>query len=112
MSLALRCSVVLLWRRIRRGPQDFADDSLLSLGPVYGPILCCIIAVQHWFLLFITLLRPIDEVELVEAEWDVAEFDWVSRVFVDGMVVVFRVLVCTDVQLCEREKRQARDLAR
>lgn len=40
------------------------------MGPVYGPILCCIIAVQHWFLLFLSWYRPIDEIEVVESSWD------------------------------------------
>lgn len=56
-----------------RGPG--AHRRLLALGPFYGPILCCIIAVQHWFLFFIQLWRPEDEIEVVRADWDPAEFD-------------------------------------
>ncbi|ORX40248.1 hypothetical protein BD324DRAFT_641151 [Kockovaella imperatae] len=46
----------------------------LSLGPFFGPILCCIMAVQHWFLLFLDLIQPRDTVERVETQWSVEEF--------------------------------------
>jgi len=62
-----------------RWPSRALTRRLLALGPFYGPILCCIIAVQHWFLLFIQLFRAVDEIEVVEADWDPEEFDKVRR---------------------------------
>lgn len=39
---------------------------MISLGPVFGPILCGIIAVQHWFFLFLEAVQPRDEIDLIE----------------------------------------------
>ena len=49
--------------------------NLLALGPVFGPIRCCIVAVQWMFFLLVRILRPEDEIELVEGVWDMADFD-------------------------------------
>ena len=89
---------------------------LLALGPFYGPILCCIIAVQHWFLFFIQLWRPEDEIEVVRADWDPAEFDKVlcpscllpTKPVSHGVPRQSRrtSMGGADVQLCEREERE------
>ncbi|WWC62404.1 uncharacterized protein I303_105000 [Kwoniella dejecticola CBS 10117] len=44
----------------------------LSLGSLYGPILCCIIAVQHYFFWFLEWWDPRDGIEVVsrDCEWD------------------------------------------
>lgn len=47
---------------------------LLSLGPVFGPILCAIAAVQWWFYLFVCLVVPDGEIEVVEDDWDAGRF--------------------------------------
>lgn len=72
------------------------DARLLAMGPIYGPILCCIIAVQHWFLLVLTFCRPIDEIETVAASWDPERFREVSARRLS--------LRPTDKQECEREQ--------
>ena len=45
----------------------------LSLGPFFGPILCCIMAVQHWFLFFLDLWSPRDELDMVAEDWSKTE---------------------------------------
>lgn len=52
---------------------------LLSLGVFYGPILCCIVAVQHWFLFVIEWLWPDDEIEMVESSWTSEAFEEVRE---------------------------------
>ena len=47
---------------------------LMSLGLVFGPILCVIIAVQHWFFLFLEVVQLRDEIDLVEGEWSRERF--------------------------------------
>ena len=47
---------------------------LLSLGPVFGPILCCIMAVQHWFFWFLEWYDPRDEIEYVDDIWSSGQF--------------------------------------
>lgn len=49
-----------------------------QLGIFFGPILCIIQAVQHYFLYLIEFLRPEDEIEEVEAHWDPVQFAKVS----------------------------------
>ena len=51
---------------------------LLTMGVFFGPILCCIMAVQHWFLLFIEMWRPLNEIEMVESDWSLDRFSKVS----------------------------------
>jgi hypothetical protein len=47
---------------------------LLALGPIFGPILCCIVAVEHWFYLFLEFVCRRDEIELVDSHWCMKEF--------------------------------------
>ena len=47
---------------------------LLTLGPVFGPILCIVIAVQHWFFLFLEFVQPRDTIDLVERSWSREQF--------------------------------------
>lgn len=51
---------------------------LFSLGPVFGPILCAITAVQWWWYLLVCALVPESEIEVVEDDWDAARFAEVS----------------------------------
>lgn len=51
---------------------------LFSLGPVFGPILCAITAVQWWWYLFVCLMVPETEIEVVEDDWDAGRFAEVS----------------------------------
>ncbi|WVF69309.1 hypothetical protein IAT40_004085 [Kwoniella sp. CBS 6097] len=53
----------------------------LSLGPIFGPILCCIIAVQHYFFYFLEWWDPRDRIEIVqeECDWDLDQFKEVVK---------------------------------
>jgi phosphatidylinositol glycan class A protein len=53
-------------------------ERLLALGPVYGVVLCCIVAVQHWFWWGLEWWCPRDEIEEVEGVWDHGQFEKVS----------------------------------
>jgi phosphatidylinositol glycan class A protein len=54
-----------------------ADDVIrvLSLGPVFGPVLCCIMAVQHWFFWFLEWYDPRAGIDLVEDHWTAKAFE-------------------------------------
>lgn len=47
---------------------------LLSLGPVFGPILCVIMAVEHWFFFILEVIYPRDDIEEVEGSWSRERF--------------------------------------
>ncbi|EJT48875.1 transferase [Trichosporon asahii var. asahii CBS 2479] len=47
---------------------------LFSLGPVFGPILCAITAVQWWWYLLVCAVVPESEIEVVEDDWDAGRF--------------------------------------
>lgn len=51
----------------------------LSLGPVFGPILCCIIAVEHYFFWFLEWWYPREEIDYVDHQWDHDAFVTVWR---------------------------------
>lgn len=54
---------------------------LLSLGPVFGPILCCIMAVQHWFFWLLEWYDPRAEIEYVdEGVWSADRFSKVCAI--------------------------------
>lgn len=48
---------------------------LLSTGPIFGPIMCIIIAMQHYFFWFLVWYAPRDEIEYVQDEWDHGNFE-------------------------------------
>lgn len=52
---------------------------LFSLGPVFGPILCAITAVQWWWYLFVCAVVPESEIEVVEDDWDAGRFAQVRK---------------------------------
>lgn len=54
--------------------RGLADDRLRALGPVFGAILCIIMAVQGWYLLFLDLVAPASEIDKVMRRWDDAVF--------------------------------------
>lgn len=74
-------------------------DSLLSLGPVVGPILCLIIAVQHWFFLILEVAQSRDEIDYVESSWSRERF---ARVY--SASPCDEPTAETSIQECEREK--------
>jgi phosphatidylinositol glycan class A protein len=47
-------------------------------GPVFGPILCAILAVQWWFLQFLEIVLPREDIDPVMADWDAERFAEVS----------------------------------
>lgn len=47
---------------------------LFALGPIFGPIMCCIISVQFWWLLFVAWILPESEIDIVPSGWDADEF--------------------------------------
>ncbi|WWC95939.1 hypothetical protein V866_002806 [Kwoniella sp. B9012] len=51
----------------------------LALGPIYGPILCCIIAVQHYFFWFLEWWDPRERIEVVQSHWDLDKFNQVIQ---------------------------------
>jgi len=56
-----------------------ADGSLITLGPVFGPILCIIMAVQHYFFWFLEWYDPREGIDPVEDHWTKEQFERVSR---------------------------------
>ncbi len=50
---------------------DVTSRRLLDLGVVFGPIMCIITAVQGLFLLFLDLIQPMDEVDIVPRAFEV-----------------------------------------
>ena len=61
-------------------PTD-ADGSLITLGPVFGPILCIIMAVQHYFFWLLEWYDPREGINPVENHWTKEQFELVSRPF-------------------------------
>jgi phosphatidylinositol glycan class A protein len=53
-------------------------DRLLSLGAVFGPILCIIMAVQHYFFWVLEWYDPREGIEVVEDVWTQAGFEKVG----------------------------------
>ncbi|WWC70601.1 uncharacterized protein I206_104552 [Kwoniella pini CBS 10737] len=51
----------------------------LSLGIIYGPILCCIVAIQHYFYWFLEWWYPRDKLEIVQDDWDLMKFKEVIK---------------------------------
>jgi len=54
------------------------NERLFTLGPVFGPILCIIMAVQHYFFWFLEWYDPRDAIDLVEDHWTKEQFEQVS----------------------------------
>jgi hypothetical protein len=54
-------------------------DRLFSLGPAFGPIMCIIIAIEHFFLWCLEIISPRDEIEQVESVWSHEAFEKVSN---------------------------------
>ncbi|ORY21988.1 transferase [Naematelia encephala] len=53
---------------------------LLALGPIYGPILCIIMAVQHYFFWAVEWFNPQDQIDFVKDHWSDQSFhDLVRR---------------------------------
>lgn len=52
---------------------------LRALGPVMGLIMCCIMAMQHWWLLFVEWRLPASEIDVVPRGWDQDEFERVVQ---------------------------------
>lgn len=48
---------------------------LLSLGVVFGPILCCILAVQHYFFWYLEWVDPRSGIEVVEDHFTAEKFN-------------------------------------
>lgn len=70
-----------VYRRVMRQPVWTPYERLsrlLSLGPVFGPILCAITAVQWWWYLFVCAVVPESAIEAVEDDWDAERFEQVS----------------------------------
>jgi hypothetical protein len=44
-------------------------NRLLQLGTIFGPIMCIIIAVEHWFFWLLEWWVPEDEIERVQHHW-------------------------------------------
>lgn len=59
------------YRALASPAKDTAErlSAVLALGHVYGPILCVIMAVQHWFFWVLEVVAPRDEVDLVKHHW-------------------------------------------
>lgn len=59
------------------------------MGPIFGPIMCIIVAVQHYFWWFLELVMSRDEIDLVEDEWNQASFQQVkpNRVRTDSQAI-------------------------
>lgn len=55
-------------------------DRLLSLGPAFGPIMCIIIAIEHFFLWWLEIISPRDEIDQVESVWSHEAFEKVSEI--------------------------------
>lgn len=55
-----------------------ANERLFTLGPVFGPILCIIMAVQHYFFWFLEWYDPREAIDLVEDHWTKEQFEQVS----------------------------------
>jgi phosphatidylinositol glycan class A protein len=53
------------WERLAR---------LRALGPIMGLIMCCIMAMQHWWLLLVEWYLPEEELDVVPSGWDAGEF--------------------------------------
>lgn len=60
---------------MRLRAKDMADRSLVTLGPVFGPILCIIMAVQHYFFWFLEWYDPQEGIDLVEDHWTKEQFE-------------------------------------
>ncbi|WVR06222.1 hypothetical protein IAU60_003252 [Kwoniella sp. DSM 27419] len=74
-SVAERTEVVY-HRAMASEHRDVAErlSRYLSLGPVFGPILSCIIAVQHYFFWFLQWWDPVDRMSMVRDHWDMDVF--------------------------------------
>jgi hypothetical protein len=57
--------------------------------------------VEHWFYLFLDIVAPRDEIEMVEAHWSSEEFAKVITILVDYLGTDIR-------QVCAEEKRMTR----
>ncbi|WWC88843.1 uncharacterized protein L201_003758 [Kwoniella dendrophila CBS 6074] len=71
----------LVYERAMQTPSKDTAERLsryLALGPIYGPILCCIIAIEHYFYWFLEFWYPKDQIELVEDHWELNKFENVS----------------------------------
>jgi phosphatidylinositol glycan class A protein len=55
-----------------------ANSRLFTLGVVFGPILCIIMAVQHYFFWFLEWYDPKAGIDLVEDHWTKEQFELVS----------------------------------
>jgi phosphatidylinositol glycan class A protein len=53
------------WERLMR---------LRDLGPIMGLIMCCIMAVQHWWLIAVQWYLPDEDIDVVPRGWDQDEF--------------------------------------
>ncbi|KAK8858442.1 hypothetical protein IAR55_002669 [Kwoniella newhampshirensis] len=89
-SVAERTEVV--YGRAMSDPRMDTGERLaryLALGPIYGLVLCCIIAIEHYFYWFLEWYDPRDRIEVAEDDWDMERFDEVSSR--QGKVVSFSV---------------------
>ncbi|BEI94137.1 uncharacterized protein CcaverHIS019_0605960 [Cutaneotrichosporon cavernicola] len=72
-----------VYERVFKTPQKSSFERLAAHfagGPVFGPILCAILAVQWWFLWFLEIVLPREGIDDVMADWDAARFaDAVER---------------------------------
>lgn len=74
-----------VYERVLASPQQSPYERLAAHyagGPVFGPILCAILAVQWWFLMFLEVVLPREEIDPVMADWDAARFAKVSNAIV------------------------------
>ena len=58
-----------VYRRAMQTPHKDTGERLarlLSLGPLFGPIMCIIIAVEHIFFWILEMWQPRDEIDLPE----------------------------------------------
>ncbi|WWD18332.1 hypothetical protein CI109_102782 [Kwoniella shandongensis] len=68
-------------RAMKTPPRDTSErlKRYLALGPVYGIILCCIIAIEHYFFWFLEWYDPRDRIEIVGSDWHMRRFEQVVR---------------------------------
>ncbi|WVQ80550.1 hypothetical protein IAT38_002655 [Cryptococcus sp. DSM 104549] len=75
-GVAERTEVVYTRAMGKRGMDDGERlGRYLALGPIYGLILCCIIAVEHYFFLVLEWWDPRDRIEVVQSDWETARFE-------------------------------------
>lgn len=74
-SVAERTEAV--YRRVLATPPRGTMDRLAryaSLGPIFGLILCAIMACQHWLLWVCEWVYPAEEFDVVVDDWDAGAF--------------------------------------